>query len=183
MDTDQLLFHYWMYFFARAMLCSQQKALCLQKGSHAVDWTRVTTLRCHQQSLHKLSLLRHEGLLVIQRSQWSPSTTDSWERNSHSLGFALITCLKCGNSEGWGISFFLMHRGLLGTGKIFLWVFLMPVLPWLMGVQKEEKQFQEHRDVTTEWMRTSLVYYPLWQRTISIVIFYTEIVSSMSYMV
>lgn len=68
---------------------------------------------CHaraQQALRELSLLQREGLLILQRSQWSLSTADSCENNSHSLAFALITCLKLGNSEGWGISFFLMHR-------------------------------------------------------------------------
>ena len=97
------------------------------RGRAAVLWTEHELppcgAACHtrtQQTLHELSLLQHEGLLILQRSQWSPSTADSCDRNSHSLGFALITHLKSGNSEGWGISFFLMHRESLKTGKLFL---------------------------------------------------------------
>jgi len=98
--------------------------------------TRHTRL---QQTLHELTLLQHKGLLTLQRSQWSPSTADPCERNSHSLGFALITWLKSGNSEGWGISFFLMDRASLRTGKLFIPLFLTPMLLWFMGVQREEK--------------------------------------------
>lgn len=100
-DTDELLFNLLLapFFFARAVLRSQHKALCLQQGSRAGGWARSPTLGAAcptgaQQTPHELSLLHHEGLLILQRS---PRTADSLE-------FALTTCLKSGNSEGCSIS-------------------------------------------------------------------------------
>lgn len=128
-------------FFARTLLRFQQKAPHLTEGQWSCElkWP-ARGAACHTralQTLHSLTLLQHEGLLVLQGSQGSPSTAGSCERNSRSLSFALIICLKLGNSEGWGIFFILMHKESLRTGKLFLWLSLMPLL--LMGVQREEK--------------------------------------------
>ena len=141
----QLLFYYWIYFFCKGNAVFSAEGPVPRRRAAAL-WTEQELppwgAACHtraQQTLHDLSLLQHGGLLILQRSQWSPSTADSCERNSHSLGCALIACLKLDNSEGWGISFFLMHRQSLRTGKLFLWFLPMPILPWLMGVQRETK--------------------------------------------